>query len=226
MAAGDHGIWMPRKVTLTFDNGPTPEVTPYVLDALAKNGAKATFFVVGRKAASAAGSLLVQRASKEGHYIGNHTFTHTTPLGELDRAAALREFEQTEQALSWLDQPKRLFRPYARQGTLGRHLLHPAVMERLLAGSYWCVLWNSVPGDWRDPEGWVERAIFDIRSRPWSLVVLHDLPTGAGAHLDRFLRALQADGVELTQEYPPECVPIADGKIMQPLDQFVAEELP
>jgi peptidoglycan/xylan/chitin deacetylase (PgdA/CDA1 family) len=217
---------MPRKVTLTFDNGPTPEVTPYVLDSLAKNDAKATFFVIGRKAASPEGIPLVQRARKEGHYIGNHTFTHTTPLGELGRAAALREFEQTEKALSWLDQPRRLFRPYARAGTLGRHLLHPAVMERLLTGGYWCVLWNSVPGDWRDPEGWVERAIADSRSRPWSLVVLHDLPSGAMMHLDRFLRALKDDGVELTQEYPPECVPIADGKIMQPLDQFVADELP
>jgi peptidoglycan-N-acetylglucosamine deacetylase len=215
---------MPGKVTLTFDNGPTPEVTPYVLDCLARNEVKATFFVVGRKASSAQGSPVVRRASGEGHYIGNHTFTHTTPLGELSRAAALREFEQTEKVLSWLDQPRSLFRPYARAGTLGRHLLHPAVLEKLLAGGYWCVLWNSVPGDWRDPEGWVERAIADCRSRPWSLVVLHDLPSGAMLHLDRFIRALRDDGVELTQDYPPECVPIADGKIMQPLDRFVADE--
>jgi peptidoglycan/xylan/chitin deacetylase (PgdA/CDA1 family) len=215
---------MPRKVTLTFDNGPTPAVTSCVLDCLARNEVKATFFVIGSKAASADGSPVVQRASKEGHYIGNHTFTHTTPLGELGRGAALREFEQAEKTLSWLRQPKRLFRPYARAGTLGRHLLHPAVMEKLLAGGYWCVLWNCVPGDWRDPERWVERAIADCRSRSWSLVVLHDLPTGAMAHLDRFIRALQDDGVDFAQDYPPECVPIADGKIMQPLDQFVAEE--
>ena len=167
---------------------------------------------------------MVQRARKEGHYIGNHTFTHTTPLGELGRAAALHEFEQTEKVLGWLHQPKRLFRPYARAGTLGRHLLHPAVMEKLLTGGYSCVLWNSVPGDWRDPEGWVDRAIADIRSRQWSLVVLHDLPTGAMMHLDRFLRALQDEGVDLRQDYPPECVPIADGEIMQPLDQFVSDE--
>lgn len=215
---------MPRQVTLTFDNGPTPEVTPYVLDCLARNRVKATFFVIGSKAASTEGRPMVQRAGKEGHYVGNHTFTHTTPLGELSRAAALREFEQTEQALGCLHQPRRLFRPYARAGTLGRHLLHPAVMEKLRTGGYSCVLWNCVPGDWRDPEKWVERALADSRSRPWSLVVLHDLPTGAMLHLDRFIRALEDDGVGLTQDYPPECVPIADGKIMQPLDRFVAEE--
>ena len=212
-----------RKVTLTFDNGPTPEVTPYVLDCLAQHEVKATFFVVGRKASSAEGLPLVQRASREGHLIGNHTYTHTTPLGELSREGALQEFERAEQALTWLRQPRRLFRPYARAGGLGPHLLHPAVIDRLQAGGYWCVLWNCVPGDWRDPDGWMSKALADCRSRPWSLVVLHDLPSGAMKHLDQFIRALRDDGMELTQDYPPECVPIRDGRILQPMDQYVAE---
>jgi len=88
---------------------------------------------------------------------------------------------------------------------------------------YWCVLWNCVPGDWRDPEGWVEKAVAGCHARPWSLVVLHDLPTGAMVHLDRFIRTLKEDGFELPQEYPPECVPIADGVIVQPMDEYVAE---
>ncbi len=209
------------KVTLTFDNGPTPEVTPQVLDCLGRNGVAATFFVVGRKAA--AGDALVRRARREGHFIGNHTFSHTTPLGELDREAALEEFDRAEEVLAWLDQPRRLFRPYARAGRQGPHLLHPAVLERLLDGNYWCVLWNCVPGDWRDPEGWVARALAGCRSREWSLVVLHDLPTGAMAHLDRFIRTLREEGFELTQDYPPDCVPIANGEIVQPLEPYVAE---
>jgi len=211
------------KVTLTFDNGPTPEVTPAVLECLARNGVLATFFVVGRKAASPEGAPLVRRARSEGHYIGNHTFSHATPLGELGREAALEEFERAERALAWLDQPKRLFRPYARAGRQGPHLLHPAVLERLQSGKYWCVLWNCVPGDWRDPEGWMARALEGCRSRPWSLVVLHDLPTGAMAHLDRFLRTLREEGMELTQEYPPECVPIVEGEIVLPREPYVAE---
>ena len=80
---------MRRRVTITFDNGPMPEVTPYVLDCLARNDVPATFFVVGRKASSPEGTAILQRASEEGHCIGNHTFTHTTPLGELERDAAL-----------------------------------------------------------------------------------------------------------------------------------------
>lgn len=212
-----------RKVTLTFDNGPTPEVTPYVLNCLARNEVKSTFFVVGNKATSSEGASIVRRASREGHYIGNHTFTHTTPLGELDREAALQEFERTEQALTWLDQPRPLFRPFGRAGRLGRHLLHPAVIEKLQNGGYWCVLWNCIPGDWRDPDGWVSKAIADCHSRAWSLVVLHDLPTGAMTHLDRFIRMLRGQGVQLTQDYPPDCVPIAGGEIVQPMDQYVAE---
>ena len=46
---------MRRRVTITFDNGPMPEVTPYVLDCLARNDVPATFFVVGRKASTPKG---------------------------------------------------------------------------------------------------------------------------------------------------------------------------
>ncbi len=211
------------KVTLTFDNGPTPGVTDQVLDCLARNRVPATFFVIGRKAGSTEGAPLVHRARSEGHWIGNHTFSHTTPLGELNPDAALAEFDKADEVLAWVDQPKRLFRPYARAGRQGQHLLHPAVIERLQDRRYSCVLWNCVPGDWRDPDGWVERAVAGCHARPWSLVVLHDLPTGAMAHLDRFIRTIQDDGFDLTQDYPPECVPIVDGEIVLPLDQYVAE---
>ena len=111
-------------VTLSFDNGPEPEVTPGVLDTLAKHAIKASFFVMGRKVITPKGRALAMRARDEGHWVGNHTFTHSKPLGELDREAALREFEQAEESLAWLDQRPRLFRPYGRQGKLGQHLIH------------------------------------------------------------------------------------------------------
>jgi peptidoglycan-N-acetylglucosamine deacetylase len=211
---------MKRRLTLTFDNGPEPQVTPAVLDCLARHNAKATFFVMGRKAITPEGSALVHRASAAGHWIGNHTFSHSAPLGRLDSAAALADFERAEQVLAWLQQPRKLFRPPG-SGVLGKHLLLPAVVEKLKAGGYTCVLWNSVPGDWRDPEGWLEPAVSDCQSRDWTLLVLHDLPTGAMAHLDEFFARLQHLGVELTQEFPPECVPIVDGNVVLPLDAYV-----
>jgi len=142
-------------------------------------------------------------------------------LGNLDRESALEEFDRAEQALSWVNQPVRLFRPHGGAGRLGQGLLHPAVVDRLTAGGYTCVLWNSVPGDFRDPDGWTGRALADCRTREWSLVVLHDLPNGAMRHLDSFLRQLREDGHQLTQEFPPECAPIVGGKIVQPLDGFL-----
>src|SRR5690242_9312019 len=129
---------MPR-ITLTFDNGPEPEITPHVLDCLAKHNVKATFFVLGSKVSQPASEAISRRANQEGHWIGNHTFTHKRPLGELDEAEALAEFEMTEEAIAWVRQPMRLFRPLGR-GLTGPNLLHPAVAARLISGGYKCVL--------------------------------------------------------------------------------------
>src|SRR5580698_4391615 len=211
------------KVTLTFDNGPEPLVTPSVLDCLAHHTLKTTFFVLGQKVSDPACARIARRAMEEGHRIGNHTFSHTTPLGDLDREVALEEFERTEQALAWIPQTERLFRPYGGGGSMGPHLLHPAVVERLEAGGYTCVLWNSVPGDWKNDDAWVDRALEDCRSLPWSMVVLHDLPTGAMAHLDEFIRLLRDDGVEFTQDYPPDCTPIVGGRIVLPMAQYTRQ---
>jgi peptidoglycan/xylan/chitin deacetylase (PgdA/CDA1 family) len=204
---------------LTFDNGPEAQVTPGVLDLLARYHIRATFFVMGRKAVTKEGRELIGRAIDEGHWIGNHTYTHAAALGRLDRATALREFEQAEQALAWIEQPRRLFRPPG-SGELGRHLLQPAIVDRLVAGLYTCVLWNSVPGDYRDPDGWLERAMVDCRSRSWTLMALHDIPNGAMAHLDEFLARLKGGGFELTQEFPPDCLPIVEGKVILPLEPY------
>lgn len=72
----------PRRSLLTFDNGPTPGVTDRVLDMLSQRHMSAIFFVVGENISSPAGHRLVTRAVREGHRIGNHSFTHGLPLGE------------------------------------------------------------------------------------------------------------------------------------------------
>jgi peptidoglycan-N-acetylglucosamine deacetylase len=209
-----------KRITLTFDNGPEPQVTPSVLDCLARHDIKTTFFVMGRKAVTPEGEALARRAHNEGHWIGNHTFSHSAPLGRLDPAVALRDFEQAERALNWVHQPRRLFRPPG-SGKLGKHLLTAAVVEKLQAGAYTCVLWNSVPGDFRDPDGWLPRAIADCQSRDWTLMALHDLPNGAMAHLENFLARMRSDGFTFVQAFPPDCLPIVEGNVVLPLDAYV-----
>ena len=63
-----------RAVALTFDDGPNPDATPLILDALAERGVKATFFILGRHAER--WPDLVARVAAEGHSIGNHGFFH------------------------------------------------------------------------------------------------------------------------------------------------------
>ena len=63
-----------KTVSLTFDDGPNPEATPAILDALASRGVKATFFILGRHAEQ--WPELVRRVADEGHQIGNHGYFH------------------------------------------------------------------------------------------------------------------------------------------------------
>ena len=66
--------YSPKKVVITFDDGPDPQWTPKILDVLKHKGAKATFFMIGIQADKFSG--LAKRIYDEGHTIGNHTFTH------------------------------------------------------------------------------------------------------------------------------------------------------
>jgi peptidoglycan-N-acetylglucosamine deacetylase len=210
-------------VSLTFDNGPDASVTPAVLDALARRNIRSTFFVVGEKLADPRLHRLAARAGEEGHWIGNHTFSHTVPLGRQSGDVAEREIGRTQALIGALAHPDKLFRPYGGGGALDRGLLKASVVTYLTEGRYTCVLWNLVPGDWKDANGWVEVAIAGCRARPWSLVVLHDLPTGAMAHLDRFLARVIDLGGRFRQEFPPECVPILRGTVVLPIDPYVSD---
>ena len=87
-------------LTLTFDNGPEPGVTARVLDTLRERGIMATFFVIGEKLGDPERRRLAARAHDEGHWIGNHTFTHTVPLGQQhDPGAAQHEIGRTQAAI-------------------------------------------------------------------------------------------------------------------------------
>lgn len=210
-------------LTLSFDNGPEPGVTSRVLDVLAERGIKSTFFVIGEKLGDPERRPLARRARDEGHWIGNHTFTHSVPLGrQNDPNCAENEIGRTQAALGELAHPDRWFRPFGGGGNLDQGLLKPSVVDYLTRNQFSCVLWNSVPHDWDDPDGWVERALTQCRAQPWSLMVLHDLPTGAMDHLEQFLDRADAAGARIHQDFPPACVPIRNGEIVLPIHPYVS----
>jgi peptidoglycan/xylan/chitin deacetylase (PgdA/CDA1 family) len=212
----------PPEVTLTFDNGPEPEATPAVLEVLRRRGIRATFFVIGSKLQDPARRALAERARAEGHWIGNHTWTHGMPLGRRpDGGHAAAEIGRAEAALGALAHPDRLFRPVGGGGQLGPHLLSAEARDHLAAGGYSVVTWSVVPGDWRDPDGWPEHALRGCLAEPRPVLVLHDLPNGAMRHLDVFLARLEQAGARFRQEVPPACMPMQRGRAAPGLEAYV-----
>jgi peptidoglycan-N-acetylglucosamine deacetylase len=210
-------------LTLTFDNGPEPGVTPRVLDILGERKIKTTFFVIGEKLADPERRRLAKRAHGEGHWIGNHTFTHSVPLGQQPGAnTAQDEIGRTQAAIGELAHQQRWFRPFGGGGNLDDRLLKPSVVDYLARNRFSCVLWNAIPRDWNDPDGWVDRALDQCCAQPWSLMVLHDLPSGAMARLEDFLNRAEKLGARFHQDFPPDCVPIRSGEIVLPIQSYVS----
>ncbi len=210
------------RVTLSFDNGPEPAVTPRVLETLGRFDVKATFFVLGAKLADPGRRALAAQARAAGHWIGNHTKTHAVPLGRIrDGNIVAEEILGTQQLIGELAHPDRLFRPFGGGGELGKHLLNSLSLGILEETRMTCVLWNAVPRDWEDPRGWVDTALAQCAAQPWSLVVLHDLPTGAMEHLSRFIERVLAAGGRFRQDFPPDCVPLRRGVAQMPLEPYL-----
>jgi peptidoglycan/xylan/chitin deacetylase (PgdA/CDA1 family) len=206
-----------KRVTLTFDNGPTPGITERVLDVLSARRISATFFVVGERLRDVRGRALAARAHAEGHWIGNHSLTHSAPLGENPSAEyASREIEETQSLIGELAHADKLFRPMGGGGAIGRHLLSRAALDCLQAGQYTCVLWSSVTGDWKDQEGWVERGVADVAARDWTTLVLHDIENASLPRLSEFLERLASMNVEFRQNFPEDVVMLRRGQIASP----------
>jgi peptidoglycan/xylan/chitin deacetylase (PgdA/CDA1 family) len=209
-------------ITLTFDNGPTPGVTGDVLDVLSASGILSTFFVVGTKLAEPGARQLAARAHEEGHWIGNHTWSHPAPFGEWpgDQDPA-DEILRTQQLLGDLAHPDRLFRTPAGGGHLDGRLLNARALECIREQAMTLVLWNAIPRDWDDPDNWVETALRQFRGIDWTLMVLHDMPTGAMRNLPRFIDAVLGAGGRFRQDFPPSCVPIRRGRVTGHIERYL-----
>ncbi|HEY0117536.1 MAG TPA: polysaccharide deacetylase family protein [Cellulomonas sp.] len=207
------------RLTMTFDNGPTPGVTEHVLDVLAERGISATFFVVGRDLGKPGRRELAQRAADAGHWHGNHTMTHSIQLGDGDGRLAESEIGDSQRVLGDLARPEQYFRPWG-DGRISDRILSRAAIDYLCAGGYTLALWNCVPRDWEDPVGWVDRALAALDRQDWTLLVLHDQDTGAMSSLERFLDLALARGTQIVQELPPMCTPIRNGRIVGPIEHL------
>jgi peptidoglycan-N-acetylglucosamine deacetylase len=212
-----------KRVTLTFDNGPTPGVTEQVLDVLAAQAVRATFFVVGADLLAGGARELARRAVAEGHRIGNHTMNHLHQFGDVDdRTYAVGEIDAAQAVIGDLAGEERLFRPYGGGGVLSRRVLTQEAVSHLQEGGYTCVLWNSVPRDWERPDEWIEPCLRDVEQNDWTVVVVHDQATGAMRHLPRLLESLHEREIEIRQDFPDSCVPIRRGELVGSVADLIA----
>ena len=132
----------PGELALTFDDGPNPACTPRLLDTLASQDVRATFFLVGRYAQ--AEPALVQRIAQAGHLVGNHSWSH--PNLAFTAAGRVREeLTRTSDILQQiLGAPVRYFRPpFGARRPYVLRLARELGMEP--------VLWNAITNDWAEP---------------------------------------------------------------------------
>jgi len=200
-------------VSLTFDNGPDHRSTPRVLDVLHERGIAATFFVVGRQLRDARNAELLERIRCDGHPIGNHTTNHRR-LGELDRDDALSEIDATQVAIDAEDRYARLFRPPGGGGIIDEFTMSRAAYDHLRTNGYTCVLWNNLPRDWENADGWPTVAFDRLRELDWSVLVLHDPYAKAMRHLEYFLDQALDAGARFTLDFPNDCTPLRRGATM------------
>ena len=214
----------PRRVTLTFDNGPTPGITERVLEILERHCIRSTFFVIGRNLTDRTAASLVWQAHAAGHWIGNHTFSHSVAFGDRPEADfAADEIATTQRAIGEWSHPDKLFRPYGNSGLIGSHLLSRAAIAYLLAKEFQAVLWNSVPGDWRDAAGWVETCIAQVLENEWSVVVLHDIESGCLPRLPELLQRLNDLGVVYQQDFPESVILTRAGRTVNLSPEYVSD---
>ena len=147
------------KVVLTFDDGPIPEVTPWVLDLLKKEKIKACFFCVGENVERYPD--VYQRILDEGHQTGNHTFNHLQGLKTSNGVF----FNNIEKAAGYIH--SNLFRP--PHGWMRKSQFNE------LRKYYQVVMWDIISGDYRQdltPEI-VAQNVLDF-VRPGSIITFHD----------------------------------------------------
>jgi peptidoglycan/xylan/chitin deacetylase (PgdA/CDA1 family) len=184
----------PPRVALTFDDGPWPGTTRAILGILRRMHVRATFFLVGSRAARA--PALVRAIARGGHAIGNHSWSHPMhpAFRRLPRERLHAELARTNQALERLGVEPALFRPPG--GSVDGRVVAAALELGMRT-----VLWDVDPRDWADGARPAALAASVLRQvRPGSIVLLHD---GGGdgwttvRALPAIVRGIRAMGLRL-----------------------------
>ncbi len=178
-----------NSVYLTFDDGPNPEITVWILDFLKEKNLKATFFCVGANVVKY--PEVYQRILEEGHSVGNHSFRHQHYY-KTSRKEYLEGIEESSKVIQ-----SKLYRPpYGRMGS---------IQSRRLSKKYNIVMWTWLSYDF-DPQVPLERILQSAQKdiRKGSILVLHDNPK-----VTQRVKALLPPLVDIIQEKNLDFKPIS-----------------
>lgn len=180
----ESGVKEKPSIAITFDDGPSSRYTGRLLDGLKERNVKASFFLIGENAEE--NPVLVERIYKEGHLIGNHTYSHVQ-MTHLSEEAAVREIEKTDQVISAITgEHVAYMRPPF--GAWQREL---EVRMEVLP-----VLWSVDPLDWttENVDEIVSKVVTEVEEG--DIILLHDCYASSVEAALRIVDILQKEGYE------------------------------
>jgi peptidoglycan/xylan/chitin deacetylase (PgdA/CDA1 family) len=188
-----------REVVITFDDGPLPPYSTRVLDILARECVKATFFMVGRMARSF--PQVVRRTYEEGHTLANHSQSHPFNFHTMSVDAAAREIEGGFASIAAaVGDPAKVapffrFPGLLRQDSVERYLATKRVMA-------WSV--DFMADDWTriNSREIVRRALARLEAKGKGILLLHDIQPATALGLPELLAELKARGYRVVHVVP------------------------
>jgi peptidoglycan/xylan/chitin deacetylase (PgdA/CDA1 family) len=179
-----------REVALTFDDAPDAVFTPQVLDALRKAGVKATFFVIGNRAE--AHPDIMKRMVREGHAVGNHSYSHAN-LPKLSDRTFREEVSRTDKILRGFtgSTPTLIRPPYGNTNETQINWLHS--QHKKIVG------WNVDSLDWKGLS--VKQVSTNVLAhvKPGSIILQH-AAGGTGEDLSGTVKAIPEIVAKLKQD--------------------------
>jgi peptidoglycan/xylan/chitin deacetylase (PgdA/CDA1 family) len=173
-------------IAMTFDDGPSPETTPRLLDILKQRNIKATFFMIGQNAER--NPAIVKRILAEGHEIGNHSWTHPQ-LSKLSDDRVTEEINKTQNAIKDASgyTPVLMRPPYGAITARQKDWI-----EKQFGLSV--IIWSVDPFDWKRPGASVIEERILAGARPGAIVLSHDIHKQTVDAMPATLDALAAKG--------------------------------
>jgi len=202
ISKGERGA---RGVALTFDDGPDPEVTPRLLELLARHGLGATFFVTGARAERY--PEIMQAILSAGHTVGNHSYSHSPFLMLKGRAVLRREIASAQDVFLKLGVVPLAFRP-----PVG--ITSARLWRVLLENGMFCVNFSRRAADFgnRRVTGLARRLL--AKTVPGDIILLHDVAPRQG------------DATQLLQEFSTLIEGVRERGIeIVPLAQLIGKEI-